>query len=160
MCKFCGTRFCSECLCGEFYGLMKAPDHCRKCNQVIILSLEWTIGSLCFAAEMPRQTRGSGGLCSRHRAQRTEEIGQRQSVGRKEIQEEEINRTSEKTNRGTERKNWTNHCMCLVFALSLSSSPSSRFIPAKRERGKWAARCSSIDIKSQILKSWWNWFSY
>lgn len=34
MCKFCGTRYCSECLHGDFYGLMKAPDHCRKCNQV------------------------------------------------------------------------------------------------------------------------------
>ncbi|CAF0804027.1 unnamed protein product [Rotaria sp. Silwood1] len=34
MCKFCGTRFCSECLRGDFYGLMKAPDHCRKCNQM------------------------------------------------------------------------------------------------------------------------------
>ncbi len=34
MCKFCGTRYCSDCLHGDFYGLMKEPDHCRKCNQV------------------------------------------------------------------------------------------------------------------------------
>ncbi|CAF1589836.1 unnamed protein product [Adineta ricciae] len=33
MCKFCGTRYCSECLHGDFHGLMTQPDHCRKCNQ-------------------------------------------------------------------------------------------------------------------------------
>ncbi|CAF0983199.1 unnamed protein product [Adineta steineri] len=33
MCKFCGTRFCSECLRGDFNGLMTQGDHCRKCNQ-------------------------------------------------------------------------------------------------------------------------------
>jgi hypothetical protein len=38
MCKFCGTRYCSDCLRGDFYGLMKEPDHCRKCNQVKIYS--------------------------------------------------------------------------------------------------------------------------
>jgi len=36
MCKFCGTRYCSECLRGDFNGLMTEPDHCRKCNQVKI----------------------------------------------------------------------------------------------------------------------------
>lgn len=43
MCKFCGTRYCSDCLRGDFYGLMKAPDHCRKCNQVkrFIFVLKW-----------------------------------------------------------------------------------------------------------------------
>ncbi|CAF0738129.1 unnamed protein product [Didymodactylos carnosus] len=33
MCKFCGTRFCAECLRGDFNGTMKDPAHCRKCNQ-------------------------------------------------------------------------------------------------------------------------------
>ncbi|XP_078487456.1 uncharacterized protein LOC101242297 [Ciona intestinalis] len=34
MCRFCGTRFCNDCLKGEFYGLMKEASHCRQCNQV------------------------------------------------------------------------------------------------------------------------------
>ncbi|XP_076820617.1 uncharacterized protein LOC143465957 [Clavelina lepadiformis] len=33
MCRFCGTRFCNDCLKGEFVGLMRAEGHCRKCNQ-------------------------------------------------------------------------------------------------------------------------------
>ena len=34
MCKWCGTRYCSECLRGEFEGFMPEPTKCRKCNQV------------------------------------------------------------------------------------------------------------------------------
>uniref|UniRef100_A0A1I8GZL1 G_PROTEIN_RECEP_F1_2 domain-containing protein n=2 Tax=Macrostomum lignano TaxID=282301 RepID=A0A1I8GZL1_9PLAT len=33
MCKWCGTRFCKECLLGDFYGRMKEPGQCRVCNQ-------------------------------------------------------------------------------------------------------------------------------
>ncbi|XP_039267639.1 uncharacterized protein LOC120342739 [Styela clava] len=33
MCKFCGTRFCNDCLKGEFTGLMREAGCCRKCNQ-------------------------------------------------------------------------------------------------------------------------------
>ncbi|KAI8495757.1 PREDICTED: cGMP-gated cation channel alpha-1-like [Branchiostoma belcheri] len=33
MCRYCGTRYCKECLHGEFPGEMKAPDICRMCNQ-------------------------------------------------------------------------------------------------------------------------------
>lgn len=37
-CKYCGTRFCAECLRGDFHGEMKAGDtfKCKKCKQVII----------------------------------------------------------------------------------------------------------------------------
>ncbi|XP_011423952.2 uncharacterized protein [Magallana gigas] len=34
MCKWCGTRYCKECLKGEFTGEMKEPNKCRVCNQV------------------------------------------------------------------------------------------------------------------------------
>lgn len=34
MCKFCGTRYCAECLRGDYYGPAKEAHHCRKCNQV------------------------------------------------------------------------------------------------------------------------------
>ena len=34
MCKWCGTRYCRECLMGDFPGLMKEPAKCRICNQV------------------------------------------------------------------------------------------------------------------------------
>ena len=36
-CKWCGTRFCAECLRGDFHGEMKGGDSlkCRKCKQVI-----------------------------------------------------------------------------------------------------------------------------
>ena len=33
MCKYCGTRFCCECLRGDFIGLMPTPDKCFVCNQ-------------------------------------------------------------------------------------------------------------------------------
>lgn len=33
MCKWCGTRYCKECLRGDFTGEMKEPTICRKCNQ-------------------------------------------------------------------------------------------------------------------------------
>lgn len=33
MCKYCGTRYCKECLRGEFYGLMLDSSRCRICNQ-------------------------------------------------------------------------------------------------------------------------------
>ncbi len=35
-CKWCGTRFCRECLKGDFNGQMKdeAPLVCYKCKQV------------------------------------------------------------------------------------------------------------------------------
>ncbi|CAD5119467.1 DgyrCDS8073 [Dimorphilus gyrociliatus] len=33
MCKWCGTRYCRECLRGDFYGQMKESNICRKCNQ-------------------------------------------------------------------------------------------------------------------------------
>lgn len=33
MCKWCGTRYCRECLHGDFVGLMKESTHCRICNQ-------------------------------------------------------------------------------------------------------------------------------
>ena len=33
MCKWCGTRYCKECLKGEFYGEMKEATKCRICNQ-------------------------------------------------------------------------------------------------------------------------------
>ncbi|WAR18145.1 hypothetical protein MAR_032739 [Mya arenaria] len=33
MCKWCGTRYCRECLRGDFLGLMPEPTHCRICNQ-------------------------------------------------------------------------------------------------------------------------------
>ncbi|XP_055892473.1 uncharacterized protein LOC129927425 [Biomphalaria glabrata] len=33
MCKWCGTRYCRECLKGEFTGAMKESTHCVKCNQ-------------------------------------------------------------------------------------------------------------------------------
>ncbi|XP_046570242.1 uncharacterized protein LOC124278558 [Haliotis rubra] len=32
-CKWCGTRFCKECLRGDFYGEMFEPGKCRRCNQ-------------------------------------------------------------------------------------------------------------------------------
>ncbi|RDD37381.1 hypothetical protein TrispH2_010758 [Trichoplax sp. H2] len=32
-CKFCGVRFCINCLCGDFPGKMYAPNLCRRCNQ-------------------------------------------------------------------------------------------------------------------------------
>ena len=35
MCKWCGTRYCKECLKGDFTGEMKEPTKCRVCNQVI-----------------------------------------------------------------------------------------------------------------------------
>lgn len=34
MCKFCGTRYCKECLRGDFTGLMLGASRCRICNQV------------------------------------------------------------------------------------------------------------------------------
>ena len=35
MCKWCGTRYCKECLRGAFgTGLMTSPTKCRQCNQV------------------------------------------------------------------------------------------------------------------------------
>ena len=33
MCRFCGTRFCSACLRGDFPGAMYYPDLCRICKQ-------------------------------------------------------------------------------------------------------------------------------
>ncbi|KAL3852000.1 hypothetical protein ACJMK2_015689 [Sinanodonta woodiana] len=33
MCKWCGTRYCKECLRGEFVGSMSDPNKCRVCNQ-------------------------------------------------------------------------------------------------------------------------------
>ncbi|VDI63550.1 uncharacterized protein LOC143062955 [Mytilus galloprovincialis] len=33
MCKWCGTRYCKECLKGEFQGEMKEATKCRICNQ-------------------------------------------------------------------------------------------------------------------------------
>ncbi|KAK6490734.1 cGMP-gated cation channel alpha-1-like [Huso huso] len=33
MCKWCGTRYCKECGRGDFTGVMKSPDKCRKCFQ-------------------------------------------------------------------------------------------------------------------------------
>ncbi|KAH9515515.1 hypothetical protein Btru_011272 [Bulinus truncatus] len=33
MCKWCGTRYCRECLRGEFTGNMKEGTICAKCNQ-------------------------------------------------------------------------------------------------------------------------------
>ncbi|XP_072019962.1 uncharacterized protein [Amphiura filiformis] len=33
MCKYCGTRYCKDCLRGEFYGLMIENNRCRICNQ-------------------------------------------------------------------------------------------------------------------------------
>ncbi|XP_064644172.1 uncharacterized protein LOC135497993 isoform X2 [Lineus longissimus] len=33
MCKWCGTRYCRECLHGEFTGEMKEENWCRVCNQ-------------------------------------------------------------------------------------------------------------------------------
>ncbi|KAK3589488.1 hypothetical protein CHS0354_030611 [Potamilus streckersoni] len=33
MCKWCGTRYCKECLRGEFVGAMSDPNKCRVCNQ-------------------------------------------------------------------------------------------------------------------------------
>ncbi|XP_041371835.1 uncharacterized protein LOC121385281 [Gigantopelta aegis] len=32
-CKWCGTRYCKECLRGEFTGEMKESTECRKCRQ-------------------------------------------------------------------------------------------------------------------------------
>ncbi|XP_076820619.1 uncharacterized protein LOC143465958 isoform X2 [Clavelina lepadiformis] len=37
MCRFCGTRFCNECLRGNFYGTMKTKAHCRVCKQANVL---------------------------------------------------------------------------------------------------------------------------
>ncbi|XP_069120915.1 uncharacterized protein [Argopecten irradians] len=34
MCKWCGTRYCKECLHGDFVGQMKEPTKCRICNQI------------------------------------------------------------------------------------------------------------------------------
>ncbi|GFN76886.1 hypothetical protein PoB_000339200 [Plakobranchus ocellatus] len=33
MCKWCGTRYCRECLKGEYTGLMKDSTTCAKCHQ-------------------------------------------------------------------------------------------------------------------------------
>ncbi|XP_053372480.1 uncharacterized protein LOC128546246 [Mercenaria mercenaria] len=33
MCKWCGTRYCRECLHGDFVGLMTEATQCRICNQ-------------------------------------------------------------------------------------------------------------------------------
>ncbi|KAF6025208.1 hypothetical protein EB796_016474 [Bugula neritina] len=34
MCKWCGTRFCKECLRGEFgTGIMRDSSWCFQCNQ-------------------------------------------------------------------------------------------------------------------------------
>ncbi|XP_059164462.1 uncharacterized protein LOC131947300 isoform X2 [Physella acuta] len=33
MCKWCGTRYCRECLKGEFTGQMREAVICAKCNQ-------------------------------------------------------------------------------------------------------------------------------
>lgn len=35
-CKWCGTRFCAECLRGDFNGEMKPGEtlQCKKCKQV------------------------------------------------------------------------------------------------------------------------------
>ena len=33
MCKWCGTRYCRECLKGDFNGLKKEPGICKACNQ-------------------------------------------------------------------------------------------------------------------------------
>ncbi|KAK3106341.1 hypothetical protein FSP39_018116 [Pinctada imbricata] len=33
MCKWCGTRYCKECLKGDFTGEMKEATKCRVCNQ-------------------------------------------------------------------------------------------------------------------------------
>ncbi|XP_005095884.1 uncharacterized protein LOC101846807 [Aplysia californica] len=33
MCKWCGTRYCKECMHGEFTGTMKEETRCAKCNQ-------------------------------------------------------------------------------------------------------------------------------
>ncbi|XP_064595361.1 uncharacterized protein LOC135461981 [Liolophura sinensis] len=32
MCKWCGTRYCKECLRGDFIGKMFEASRCRKCN--------------------------------------------------------------------------------------------------------------------------------
>ena len=34
MCRWCGTRYCAECLRGDFTGEMREPDRCKVCNQV------------------------------------------------------------------------------------------------------------------------------
>ncbi|XP_074653240.1 uncharacterized protein LOC141907483 [Tubulanus polymorphus] len=34
MCKWCGTRYCKECMKGDFAGPMLDPLKCRVCNQV------------------------------------------------------------------------------------------------------------------------------
>ncbi|KAL4228462.1 hypothetical protein ACF0H5_011509 [Mactra antiquata] len=33
MCKWCGTRYCKECLRGDFVGLMVEATQCRVCLQ-------------------------------------------------------------------------------------------------------------------------------
>ncbi|CAL1540000.1 unnamed protein product [Lymnaea stagnalis] len=33
MCKWCGTRYCKECMRGEFAGNMKESAICAKCHQ-------------------------------------------------------------------------------------------------------------------------------
>lgn len=94
MCKFCGTRYCSECLHGDFYGLMDEADHCRKCNQV---GNEQPCSVTFFAdarfsltVQVSRQTRRSGGVRRRHGSERLEEVRQRQgqSFRQQEVQEE------------------------------------------------------------------------
>lgn len=34
MCRWCGTRYCAQCLRGDFIGLMKSSEKCRICLQV------------------------------------------------------------------------------------------------------------------------------
>ncbi|VDP98552.1 unnamed protein product [Trichobilharzia regenti] len=31
-CRFCGTKFCTECGRGEFYGVMITFDNCQVCK--------------------------------------------------------------------------------------------------------------------------------
>ncbi|KAK6181667.1 hypothetical protein SNE40_009478 [Patella caerulea] len=33
MCKWCGTRYCRECMKGDYTGYMFEESRCRKCNQ-------------------------------------------------------------------------------------------------------------------------------